>query len=84
MVFRFKDPVTHKIVCECLCARTDPVAGGAMWNIQRFEERADCGTLNGITCDAPADLPGTLERCQKRSVEIERERVRGKRPEVMG
>jgi hypothetical protein len=83
VVARFKDPITHKIVCQCLCRR-DLETGGAVGITQTFEERADCGALNGVTCEIPENRDGTLEGCHKRSVEVERERVQGERPLVKG
>jgi hypothetical protein len=85
VVFRPKDPVTHKIVCRCLCMTPDPeypgTRSGSGW--EQFEERADCGTLNGINCSG-AYGEGKLERCEKRSVEVGRERVQDDPLVVMG
>jgi hypothetical protein len=83
VVARFKNPITHQIVCQCFCMVSDE-SGSSAGGSQNFEERANCGTLNGISCeDAPGKL-GKLEDCKKVSVPVElvRQRVQGERPLV--
>ena len=64
-VYRFKDPATHTIVCECICWGEKNDSGMRVGQHQIFAERADCGTLNGISCQG-----GKLGDCEKKSVEI--------------
>jgi hypothetical protein len=79
-VFRPKDPVTHKIVCSCGCFEE----GSHVGSVERFEERTDCSTLNGIYCET-GGKSGTLRGCRKESVEVEaRQRVSEKPPLVKG
>ena len=83
VVYRYKDPVTHKIVCQCICVVPDPDEGLTSGGWQTFEERADCGTLSGIRCSSSRG-DGKLGYCSKEAVEIGRERVQDNRPAVMG
>ena len=48
---------------------------------QNFDERENCGTLNGIKCTRNDGTAGELGYCEKKSVETRLigERVRGQR-----
>ena len=86
VALRPKNP-THKIVCRCACMAQDPDNPNVYrGDYQTFEERADCGSLKGITCSTEHYGEGKLEGCDKRSVEtgLKPQRLQEVRPVVRG
>jgi hypothetical protein len=63
VVFRAKHP-THKIVCECGCWAPGDTSG----DVETFEERENCGSLDGTSCRTSDDREGKLQGCKKTSV----------------
>ena len=79
VVYRDNNPVTHKIVCMCRCTTTTET--GLWQQDQTFEERTDCGTLNGINCTMSTGKAGKLQGCEKTAVptRLVPEQVQGER-----
>lgn len=80
-VYEAKNPVDHKIVCQCTCWAPTPTGQGEEGYDQTFEERTDCGKLSGIGCTHPNGTQGKLGNCKKTSVptRLAPEQVRGER-----
>ncbi len=68
-MFRFKAP-SHRVVSACTCVRDSEPEGSHSGSVETFDERADCGTLNGVRCTS-GDYFGRLKDCEKRSVVAE-------------
>jgi hypothetical protein len=80
---RPKNP-SHKIVCSCICAQRGEQGQLLDASEQTFADRADCGTLDAISCTTDDGNAGNLERCQRRSVptSLIDKLIWGGRPEV--
>src|SRR3954454_13772349 len=80
VVYLIKDPADHKIVCQCSCMGPPNESGMRWGSEQNFDERENCGSLDGINCTRSDGTAGKLGYCEKKSVETKLfERVRGQR-----
>jgi hypothetical protein len=81
VAYLIKDPADHKIVCQCSCMGPANESGMRWGSEQNFDERENCGTLNGVNCTRSDGTAGELGYCEKKSVETRLigERVRGQR-----
>ena len=80
-VYEAKNPVDHKIVCQCTCWGPTTTGQGEEGFLQTFEERTDCGSLKGIGCTHPDGRQGKLGDCKKTAVptRLAPEQVQGER-----
>lgn len=69
VVYLIKDPADHKIVCQCSCMGPPNESGMRWGSEQNFDERENCGTLDGISCTRSDGTAGKLGYCEKKSVE---------------
>lgn|SRR5512143_2240681 len=69
VVYLIKDPADHKIVCQCSCMGPPNESGMRWGSEQNFDERENCGTLDGINCTRSDGTAGKLGYCEKKSVE---------------